>query len=224
MDPAGRRARAARPPLARPKTPKERDAGGRERLLRAATRLFAAKGYAATTVRDILRAAGVTAPVLYYHFGNKEGVFLALVREGIQKFDSTVEKSVGQAGTAADGIRAYCRAIAAVRREYAELAWIVDAILCGPSEAAPRADLGALVKGRARRLEGLVRAGIRSGEFRKCNPLHATLALLGAVEITARPHRFEAGIPPIEDPLDGMLSVILGGLLAPGASLPRSRK
>ena len=52
-------------------TKRESENGGRERLLAAAAKLFAAKGYAATTVRDILRAAKVTAPVLYHHFGSK---------------------------------------------------------------------------------------------------------------------------------------------------------
>jgi TetR/AcrR family transcriptional regulator len=198
--------------------------GGRERLLRAAVRLFAAKGYAATTVRDILRSAGVTAPVLYHHFGNKEGVFLALVCEGIQKLDAALEKSLRQAGTAATRIRGYCRAAAKVRREHADLARIVEAILSGPPEAGPPFDLQALVASRVRRVEGLVREGIRNGEFRKCDPLHAALALVGAVEIAARPHMFESETSVADDRLEGMVSVILGGLAAPRAPRARSRR
>ena len=40
----------------------------------AATRLFARRGFAATTVEDIVRAAGVTKPMLYRHFESKAGV------------------------------------------------------------------------------------------------------------------------------------------------------
>ena len=43
----------------------------RERLLSGATELFASKGYAATTVREIVERAGVTKPVLYYYFRSK---------------------------------------------------------------------------------------------------------------------------------------------------------
>jgi TetR/AcrR family transcriptional regulator len=195
---------------------RDSEPGARERLLREATRIFAAKGYAATTVRDLLRAAGVTAPSLYYHFGNKEGVFLALVREGVQKFEASLGESLGEAESAAGRIRVYCRAIAAVRREHPELVRIVDAMLSDPADAAPQLDVRALVCERVRRLEGLVREGMRSGEFRKGDPLHATLALLAAVDMALRPRVLESVVPTAEGQLDGMLSVILGGLVAPG--------
>ena len=41
--------------------------GARDRLLEAATALFAEKGYAGTYVREIVTHAGVTEPVLYYY-------------------------------------------------------------------------------------------------------------------------------------------------------------
>ena len=51
----------------------------RARLLEAATALFAEKGYATTSVREIVARAGVTKPVLYYYFGNKEGLLQAIL-------------------------------------------------------------------------------------------------------------------------------------------------
>src|SRR5579859_7273013 len=45
----------------------------------AATRLFARRGYAATTVEDIVRAAGVTKPMLYRHFESKQELCVALL-------------------------------------------------------------------------------------------------------------------------------------------------
>jgi AcrR family transcriptional regulator len=53
----------------------------RDAILRAARKLFTTKGFASTTVREICREAFVTAPVLYYHFGNKEGLFEAVVED-----------------------------------------------------------------------------------------------------------------------------------------------
>ncbi|MEA2040283.1 MAG: TetR/AcrR family transcriptional regulator, partial [Thermodesulfobacteriota bacterium] len=46
----------------------------RARLLVAGTTIFAEKGYASTTVREIVARAGVSKPVLYYYFKNKEGI------------------------------------------------------------------------------------------------------------------------------------------------------
>jgi AcrR family transcriptional regulator len=44
-----------------------------------AARLFAKRGYEATSVREIVEAAGVTKPTLYYYFGSKEGLAQALL-------------------------------------------------------------------------------------------------------------------------------------------------
>ncbi len=43
-------------------------------ILRVAARLFATRGFEATSVREIVEAAGVTKPTLYYYFGSKEGL------------------------------------------------------------------------------------------------------------------------------------------------------
>jgi AcrR family transcriptional regulator len=51
----------------------------RERLLNEALTLFSQKGYAATGIRDILQAAGVTQPTLYHHFANKASLLEALI-------------------------------------------------------------------------------------------------------------------------------------------------
>jgi len=51
----------------------------RQHILDAALRQFADRGYAGTSVQDIVDAASVTKPTLYYHFGNKAGLYQALV-------------------------------------------------------------------------------------------------------------------------------------------------
>ena len=192
--------------------------------MKAATHLFAAKGYAATTVRDILHEAKVTAPVLYHHFGSKEGVFVALAGEAAQRLDTALEEAIDHAATASGRIRSYCRAGAEVRREYAELAWIVDSILTGPPEGAPRFDLRGRIARSIQRLEGFIRQGIQSGEFRSCDTRHAALAIIGAVEIAARHRVFQPSSLAPDELLDGMLTVILQGLKARPASRRARRK
>ena len=63
----------------------------RQRLLASAAKLFARKGYASTTVREIVEAAGVTKPVLYYYFPNKEGIYLEMMRGAWDRFDALLE-------------------------------------------------------------------------------------------------------------------------------------
>lgn len=48
-------------------------------LARVAARLFADRGFEATSVREIVDAAGVAKPTLYYHFQSKEGLASALL-------------------------------------------------------------------------------------------------------------------------------------------------
>ena len=53
----------------------------RAQILRAALKLFANAGYAATSVQQIVSAAKVSKPALYYHFRDKADLFEALVNE-----------------------------------------------------------------------------------------------------------------------------------------------
>jgi AcrR family transcriptional regulator len=57
-------------------------------IARAAARLFAERGYDATSVRQIVEAAGVTKPTLYYHFGSKEGLAQALLTVPMTAFSA----------------------------------------------------------------------------------------------------------------------------------------
>ncbi len=50
----------------------------RERILEAATELFARQGYANTTMAQIVRALGVTKPFVYYYFRDKQEIFETL--------------------------------------------------------------------------------------------------------------------------------------------------
>ena len=56
------------------------------RLLESAVRLFAHKGYPATSTREIVEAAGVTKPMLYYYFQSKEGLLAAALRHFADAF------------------------------------------------------------------------------------------------------------------------------------------
>ena len=60
----------------------------KEIILRAATRAFAEKGFAAVGIREIAREAGLNSATLYHYFENKEGIYSAVLE---RTFDQLVE-------------------------------------------------------------------------------------------------------------------------------------
>ncbi len=64
-----------------PAVPSRRAGGARTRqsILAAATEFFAEKGFNGANVNDIVARAGTTKPMIYYHFGSKEGLFAAVL-------------------------------------------------------------------------------------------------------------------------------------------------
>jgi AcrR family transcriptional regulator len=53
----------------------------KEQILKAATVLFANKGYAETTTLELSEVIGVASGTIFYHFGSKEGLFLAILED-----------------------------------------------------------------------------------------------------------------------------------------------
>ncbi|MCA9226229.1 MAG: helix-turn-helix transcriptional regulator, partial [Planctomycetales bacterium] len=72
-----------------------------ERLLDVALTLFATKGFAATSVREIIAATGVTRPVLYYYCDSKQDLFERVVRwkhdDAYHELASTISATSGVA-------------------------------------------------------------------------------------------------------------------------------
>ncbi len=82
------------------RTQAERSEATREQLVSAARQLFATKGFAATSIDDIVGAAGVTRGALYHHFRSKEEVFEAVFKRehdriGQRIMQASMEKEDG---------------------------------------------------------------------------------------------------------------------------------
>ena len=66
----------------------------RTAILDHALRLFAARGYDAVGVQEIVEAAAVTKPTLYHYFGNKRGLLDALLQERAAPLQAAVRAVV----------------------------------------------------------------------------------------------------------------------------------
>jgi AcrR family transcriptional regulator len=159
---------------------KQHEPAVRERLLEVAVGLFARKGYHATSVREIVEAAGVTKPVLYYWFHSKEGVFLALMEMAVEAHREVVAHVLAYPGTAAERILRLGEQVLALIRVNTDVVRLFDAVYFGPREGAPAVDFDPLHGEFRRVLLGLVEEGVRSGEFHNTDIEAMHNALLGA--------------------------------------------
>lgn len=159
------------------KTP---DGAVRQRLLQAASELFAQKGYAATTVREIVALAGVTKPVVYYYFGSKEGLYLELMGSTAQSFQRILEEPPPAGATARQRILRLGELAFQVFCERLQVMKIMHSIYYGPPQGAPFVDFDALHQQFHDEVHRLVREGMASGEFKPGDALVMTWALLGA--------------------------------------------
>ncbi|QVQ54961.1 TetR/AcrR family transcriptional regulator [Spiractinospora alimapuensis] len=64
----------------------------RARVQDAGTRLFARKGFAATSIRDIAREAGTSTGLIYRHYATKEDLFADLVGYAVAGLDAVIER------------------------------------------------------------------------------------------------------------------------------------
>lgn len=80
--------------------PKADDPEVRAKILAAAEELFAARGVAGTSVRDIARSAAVNSAMIHYYFGNKDGLY----REIIESAASTIRALLITATSSAQSV------------------------------------------------------------------------------------------------------------------------
>lgn len=160
--------------------PEVQEPSARARLLREAADVFSRKGYAATSVGEIVAAAGVTKPVLYYHFGSKEGLYLQVMEEGLGKFRATVQRALeGDTGSCADQIRRLCDALVGLALENQSIARLTRGVRFATPQGAPPFDAGEFPRTIQAALLHLVAQGVRSGEFLPVAPAELVWVIMG---------------------------------------------
>lgn len=66
----------------------------REQLIEVAQQVFAEQGFEATTVEEIAARADVSKPVVYEHFGGKEGLYAVIVDRGVRTLLAALEDAL----------------------------------------------------------------------------------------------------------------------------------
>jgi AcrR family transcriptional regulator len=86
-------------------TPNRRGVKSRELVLDAAERVMATEGFEAATIARVVDEAGVPLSSVYHYYGSKDGVLLAVMQRGAERFFADVPDYDQRSGTAVEHLR-----------------------------------------------------------------------------------------------------------------------
>lgn len=155
----------------------------REQLLDIGRNLFADRGFEGASIEEIAARAGVTRPVVYEHFGGKEGIYAVVVDREMRNLLSMVTVAISDS----DEARAQLEGAALALLRYVEEHSDGFRILTRDSHAASgTGSFASLISELASRVEHVLAEQFRSrGYDPKLAPLYAQ-SLVGMVALTGQ--------------------------------------
>jgi len=151
----------------------------RQRILDAASSAFAADGFGGARVDEIARRAGVNKALLYYHVGNKQELYTAVLMRNFDRVETALADAMAPGGSARDRLTAVIATVTRTLQTYPDHPRIVLREL-----ASAGGHLQPEVLDRMLRVVDIVRGlladGVRSGEFRATEPVMTHLTMIGA--------------------------------------------
>ena len=164
------------------------EAARRSQIVDCAIDIIAEMGFAKASVDQIAKLAGVSKGVITYHFPSKQEIVDAVIEKVVTAGRAYMEPRLMAETSAAGRLRAYIESnLEFINVHRKPLIALVEIAM-----SARRAD-GSLVIGpdslaqRAANLEEQLRAGQRSGEFRRFNTRVMALTIIQAID----------GVPPL---------------------------
>jgi len=164
----------------------------RQQILKAALRVFSSKGYSDTRLEDVAREAGVTRGAIYWHFDNKEDLYLQFTEQLFEKYQRQVHQSLAIDGSPLTKIRNLLRDLFIMLEEDEEFRANYTVSLFRTTMTDKMHDqlnrFVAFMGKLGQTLGNLIQEGIEAGEIDpKTNPFVAAVALvsyINGVEVT----------------------------------------
>lgn len=183
----------------------------RERAIDEATRLFVEHGYHAISMRAIAERTGVSKAGLYYHFRDKEDLFLAILTANLEQIEAIVAQARAEEATTRARISRMMRDIGARAPEQRAIIRLASQEL---SQLSPQAQQ-AFVQSYHQRFTGQIEAvlvdGIAASDIRPVDTRLATWILLGMMF----PFFYTGNtqhLAPTEQSIDLMVSIFFDGV------------
>jgi len=140
----------------------------KRKIFETSMKLFAQKGYDATSIEEITATVGVAKGTLYYHFSSKEEIFNFLVDEGMKLLKNSIEIKLAKTSNTIDKLRAIVLIQIKVIVKYEDFMTIVMSQIWGNE---PR---NIMCKNKVieyiKTIEDILREGMEKGEIIQGDP------------------------------------------------------
>ncbi len=137
----------------------------KRKIFEASMKLFAEKGYDATSVEEITATVGVAKGTLYYHFSSKEEIFNFLIDEGIKLLLNNMEIKTQKLDNSLDKLRAIMILQIRVLKKYENLITILLSQIWGTDPKSIKCQNTVLTY--INEIEKIVKVGIEKGEIKE---------------------------------------------------------
>jgi len=158
------------------------DPEARARIAAAAEELFAERGFDGSAIRDIAGKAGVNGAMIHYYFGNKEGLYHAILEGAASRVRTLLIETTGRSGSSSKRLASFVEAYAAYILSQPNIARILyREMLTGAKHIKQIAQQYAA--SNYSMLKGLITDGVQRGELRNVDAELAPISLMGMVVI-----------------------------------------
>ncbi|MBW2091862.1 MAG: TetR/AcrR family transcriptional regulator [Deltaproteobacteria bacterium] len=169
----------------------------KQRLLEAAIELFAEKGYASTSVREIVTLAGVTKPVLYYYYESKVGIFRAIMDEVMQRYQEIMFEVLKTPGSCVEQLIELYRKLSQAMIELPNVVKLFHGVILGQPRGEPECNLGEFPMKIMEVVKKIYAQGLARGEVAEHDPDTVALLFLSALTLTMhKDHSFLKSLNP----------------------------
>ena len=140
----------------------------KRKIFETAMKLFAEKGYDATSIEDITATVGVAKGTLYYHFSSKEEIFNFLVEEGIKLLQNSVDIKTAKFPNYIDKLKAIVLIQIKIVVKYEDLITILLSQFWG--NEARNQMCKEYILSYINQIEDIVKEGMKKGQIKSGNP------------------------------------------------------
>lgn len=140
----------------------------KRKIFETSMKLFAEKGYEATSIEEITATVGVAKGTLYYHFSSKEEIFDFLVAEGIKLLQNSIDIKTAKYENYLDKLKAIILIEIKIVNKYEEIITILLSQFWGNEKRNKKCKehMYEYIK----KIEQIVKDGMEKGQIRKGDP------------------------------------------------------